>query len=131
MCLINCILQLSRLGVPVCLINCILQLSPLGVPVCLIKCKWPLGAPGLGYRIKRYVEHDTWFRVYLCWIFLKIYGGKEPSRNRARIFKLLRSPEIDSASLFSLAGRYNNHIPTRYLAPIECLKIPALVRWAT
>ncbi len=24
-----------------------------------------------------------------------------------------------------MAGRYNNPIPTRYLAPIDCLKIPA------
>ncbi len=72
------------------------------------------------------------------------------------IFKLLRSPGIDSkesippricslspyfstlmehrnrvqginsASLCSLAGRYDNTIPTRFLAPIDCLKIPAL-----
>ncbi len=32
----------------------------------------------------------------------------------------------NSASLCSLAGRYDNPIPTRFLAPIECLKIPAL-----
>ncbi len=25
----------------------------------------------------------------------------------------------------SLAGRYDNPIPTRFLAPIDCLKIPA------
>jgi hypothetical protein len=39
---------------------------------------------------------------------------------RARIFKLLRSPGIDSASLCSLAGRYANPIPTQFLAPIDC-----------
>jgi hypothetical protein len=33
---------------------------------------------------------------------------------------------IHSASLCSLAGRYNNSIPTRFLAPVDCLKIPAL-----
>ncbi len=48
---------------------------------------------------------------------------------RARIFKLLRSPidskESISASLRSLAGRYDNPIPTRFLSPIDCLKIPA------
>ncbi len=33
---------------------------------------------------------------------------------------------IDSASLSSLAGRYDNPIPTRFLAPIDCSKIPAL-----
>ncbi len=47
------------------------------------------------------------------------------------IFKRLWSPEIDSkelipsASLCSLAGRYDNHIPPRFLAPIGFLKIPA------
>ncbi len=51
--------------------------------------------------------------------------------SRARIFKLLGSPGIeskgnDSASLCSLAGRYDNPIPTQFLAPIDCSKIPAL-----
>ncbi len=46
--------------------------------------------------------------------------------HRDSIFKLLRSPGIDSASLCSLAGRYDNPITTRFLAPIDCSKIPAL-----
>ncbi len=33
---------------------------------------------------------------------------------------------INYASLCSLAGRYENLIPTRFLAPIDCLKISAL-----
>jgi hypothetical protein len=33
---------------------------------------------------------------------------------------------MNSASLCSLAGRYDNPIPTRCLAPIGSLKIPAL-----
>ncbi len=33
---------------------------------------------------------------------------------------------MNSASLCSLAGRYNNPIPTGFLAPIDCLKIPTL-----
>ena len=33
---------------------------------------------------------------------------------------------FDSASLCSLAGRYDNPVPSRFLAPIDCLKIPAL-----
>ncbi len=41
-----------------------------------------------------------------------------------RIFKLLRRLGIDSASLCSPAGLYNNPIPTRFLAPIDCYKIP-------
>ncbi len=34
---------------------------------------------------------------------------------------------IDSASLCSLAGRYDNPIPTRFLAYIYCSKIPSQV----
>ncbi len=34
---------------------------------------------------------------------------------------------IDSASLSSLAGRYDNPISTRFLAPTDCSKIPALL----
>ncbi len=33
----------------------------------------------------------------------------------------------NSASLCSLAGRYDNPIPTQFLAPIDCSKIPAPV----
>jgi hypothetical protein len=33
--------------------------------------------------------------------------------------------EINYASLCSLAGRYDNSIPTRFLAPLDCSKIPA------
>ncbi len=33
---------------------------------------------------------------------------------------------MNSASLCSLAGRYDNPLPTRFLAPTDCLKIPAL-----
>jgi hypothetical protein len=32
---------------------------------------------------------------------------------------------MNSASICSLAGRYDNPIPTLFLAPIDCLKIPA------
>ncbi len=50
---------------------------------------------------------------------------------RARIFKLWRSPcknrfrRTSSARLSILACRYDIPIPTRFLAPIDCLKIPA------
>ncbi len=54
----------------------------------------------------------------------------------ARIFKLLRSPRIyskeyarqgiNSASLCSLADRYDYPIPSRFLTPTDCLKSPAL-----
>ncbi len=50
---------------------------------------------------------------------------------RARFFKLLRSPGIDfkginSINLCSLAGLSYSPIPTQFLAPIDCVKIPAL-----
>jgi hypothetical protein len=49
-------------------------------------------------------------------VFLNVYGAQESiPRN-----------EFRQASLCSLAGRYDNPIPTRYLAPIDCLRIPAL-----
>ncbi len=41
----------------------------------------------------------------------------KPMETRARIFKHLRSPRINSASQCSLAGRYDS-IPSRFLAPI-------------
>jgi hypothetical protein len=48
----------------------------------------------------------------------------------AGIFKLLWSPGIDSTESIppacSPAGRYENPIPTRFLASIDYLKIPAL-----
>ncbi len=36
---------------------------------------------------------------------------------------------MNSASLCSLAGRYDNPIPPRFLAPIDFLKIPALEKY--
>ncbi len=52
--------------------------------------------------------------------------------SRVRIFKRLWSPGIDSKE--SIPPAYearragtNNPIPTRFLAPIDCLKIPELV----
>jgi len=51
-----------------------------------------------------------------------------PRKYRARIFKRLWSPEIDSKEwippVCSLADRYDNPIPTQFLSPIDCLKIP-------
>ncbi len=44
------------------------------------------------------------------------------------IFKLLRTPGIDSAIVYRLAGRYYNSIPTRFLAPIDCSKIPSYAK---
>jgi hypothetical protein len=43
-------------------------------------------------------------------------GAYEPSRE----------PSCPAGSLSSLVGRYDNPIPTRFLAPLGCYKIPAL-----
>jgi hypothetical protein len=34
---------------------------------------------------------------------------------------------VDCLKIPALAGRYDNPIPARFLAPIDCLKIPAMV----
>ena len=47
------------------------------------------------------------------------------SNSEPEFVNLLRSPGIDSARLFSLAGRYDNPIPTRLKAQIDCFNIPA------
>ncbi len=46
------------------------------------------------------------------------------------VFEQIKEPKnrfqgTNSARLHSLAGRYDNPIPTRFLAPLDCLKIPA------
>ncbi len=67
---------------------------------------------------------------------LKKSRGSDEQRKRtgswARIFVLLWSPGIDSkepilSTYVAWAGWYENPIPTRFLAPIDCLKIPALM----
>ncbi len=45
---------------------------------------------------------------------------------RRYFYKLSSSPGIDFASLCSLAGLYDSPIPTRFLAPTDCCKIPTL-----
>jgi hypothetical protein len=54
-----------------------------------------------------------------------VYGGVISISTRARICKLLRSPGIDFVSVLSLVGRYDNPIPTQFLASIDCSTIPA------
>jgi hypothetical protein len=54
--------------------------------------------------------------------------------NWARIFKRLWSPGIDSKEWIPPAyvawrAGYNKPIPPRFLAPMDCLKIPALFAW--
>ncbi len=56
---------------------------------------------------------------------------RHPMSPRAWIFIIFKKPKnrfqgINSASLCSIAGRYDNLIPIRFQAPIDCFKIPAL-----
>jgi hypothetical protein len=53
------------------------------------------------------------FRDFAEPVFLNVYGAPESIQG------------MNSASLFSLAGRYDNPLPPRFLAPIASLKIPA------
>jgi hypothetical protein len=53
----------------------------------------------------------------------------EVKRTEAVFLKLLWSPGIDSKELippaYALAGLYINPIPARFLAPLDCSKVPA------
>jgi hypothetical protein len=53
----------------------------------------------------------------------------EVKLTEAVILKLLWSPGIDSKELippaYALEGLYNNPIPARFLAPLDCSKVPA------
>ncbi len=60
-------------------------------------------------------------------------GLSSPPRfeDRDEFFKLLRSPGIDSKESITPAyvasgDRYDKPFPTRFLAPIDCSKIPTL-----
>jgi hypothetical protein len=52
----------------------------------------------------------------------------EVKRTEAVFLKLLWSPGIDFKELippaYALAGLYNNPVPARFLAPLDCLKAP-------
>jgi hypothetical protein len=61
---------------------------------------------------------------------LKMLGEKILTCVQRRFLKTFKEPwnrflRIYSASLYSLAVRYDTPIPTRFLAPIDCSKIPA------
>ncbi len=56
---------------------------------------------------------------------------EEENRFQSPNFYTFKEPKhqfhgINSAILCSLAGRYGTPIPTRFLAPTDCSKIPAL-----
>jgi hypothetical protein len=70
--------------------------------------------------------------LFLLIVPFLIIGETIVSIRQAQILKLLRSPRIDSKEpilpgcVCSLAGRYDNPFPTRFLAPIDYLTILGL-----
>ncbi len=65
-----------------------------------------------------------------CGFFYSLHGSFETTMQSPNYYTYKeprnRFQGINSASLCILAGRYDNPLPTRFLAPIEWLKIPAL-----
>jgi hypothetical protein len=69
---------------------------------------------------------------------MKLHHEKKQLNQRRHLFlNFFKGPRnqfqgIDSASLCSLAGQYDNTIPARFLAPIDYSKVPAQVAgiWA-
>jgi hypothetical protein len=63
---------------------------------------------------------------------MKSRGRTEPNKRKYQRpnFQTFKEPKnrsqgINSARHCSKAGRYDNPIPTRFLTPIDCLKLPA------
>ncbi len=84
----------------------------------MLSCIW------FTYNFKMTVSRD-WIRHFsTVLVRIRVYVFW------ARIFKLFKKPQnrfqgINSASLCSLAGSYDNPVPSRFLASRDCLKIPA------
>jgi hypothetical protein len=77
---------------------------------------------------------QSFFKIVLRWLpFVSTlqYQSQKPAFGTAEpVFLNVLGPRnwfqgMNSASLCSLAGRYDNPIPPRFLAPIDFLKIPA------
>ncbi len=86
-----------------------------------------MGRNGGRREERRWVEMEGEWSLY--WNFITIYSARNRvwivlsyRTARGNIFKLLRSPGIDYASLRSVAGRYDKPIPTWFLSPIHCKK---------
>jgi hypothetical protein len=74
----------------------------------------------LSYRTPRLLEPEWPMRLYSRWD-----RPKHAPIQRPNFFTFKEPKEPNPPGLRSLAGRYDNPIPTRFLAPIGCLKIPA------
>ncbi len=70
---------------------------------------------------------QTWV-LFTDWLFSMDFWNHRGDMVFCQFFSPLcnRYQGIDSAILYALAGRYDNPIPTRLLAPIDCYKSPAL-----
>jgi hypothetical protein len=100
-------------------------------------------------QVKIYISDQTSLRICNSvepnktiarneWASFNLYSlRKDSSYKNVRLavlspnFKIFKEPKnrfqgANSPRLCSLARRYDNHIPTRFLAPIDCLKIPTL-----
>jgi hypothetical protein len=78
-------------------------------------------------RIEEKRRTDRLCILILCDDLAYVYGTVEDTEPECLTFKEPRNrfQGINSAILCSLEGRYDNPIPTRFLAPKDCLKIPA------
>jgi hypothetical protein len=105
----------------------------------LFCCHWnrlqpPLPILGMHLRQSLYLQRRekeaAWREAAIMWI--RRTGGAPQFVHFVILVFLLSFMEprhrfqgIFSANLHSLADRYDNPFPTRFLAPIDCLKIPA------
>ncbi len=79
----------------------------------------------------RYCIYNIHFRVFrLAWKISSTSVYLSPNLKTDKETKN-RFNGINSASLCGLAGRYDDPIPTGFLASIDCLKIPALFSTGT
>jgi hypothetical protein len=81
-------------------------------------------------QIRKINAERTWLIPEIDTIEAKKTNRIEVKRTEAVFLKLLWSPGIDSKEMippaYALAGLYNNPILARFLAPLDCSKVPAL-----
>ncbi len=79
-------------------------------------------------QIRKNEAKRTWLIPEIDKIEAKKTNWIEVKWTEAVFRKLLWSPGIDSKELiqpaYALAGLYNNPIPARFLAPLDCSKAP-------
>ncbi len=94
---------------------------------------WPSPISTLppSWFVNKYVKRRNPYVVLALWLQYFLHCWNNIARSRT--FKLLRRLGIDLRNgfrqpMYSLACRYDNPIPTRFLAPLDCSKIPAQFR---